>query len=90
MESDHVQEQATFGLGLTSVEPNEIGIDEFVDWCRKADSQVMQAVNMGRILRTPEIWLNTAAILGTFWSDLRRKNSVKIRITLRSGVWVKR
>jgi alpha-N-arabinofuranosidase len=63
-------------LAWTSVEPNEIGIDEFVDWCRKAGSQVMQAVNMGT--GTPADAGNLVEYCnhpsGTFWSDLRRKN----------------
>jgi alpha-L-arabinofuranosidase len=59
-----------------SVETNEIGIDEFVDWCRKVDTQVMAAVNLGT--GTPQDagymleYCNHPS--GTYWSDLRRKN----------------
>lgn len=34
-------------LAWLSTEKNEIGIDEFVDWSKKADTQIMGAVNMG-------------------------------------------
>ena len=30
-----------------SIETNQVGINEFADWCNKAGSQVMAAVNMG-------------------------------------------
>jgi len=59
-----------------SVETNEFGIDEFVDWCRKANAQVMAAVNLGT--GTPQDagymieYCNHPS--GTYWSDLRRKN----------------
>lgn len=63
-------------LAWRSIEPNEIGIDEFVDWSRKAGSQVMQAVNMGTGTPAEAGYLveycNHPS--GTFWSDLRRKN----------------
>ncbi len=63
-------------LAWKSIEPNEIGIDEFIDWCRKAGSQVMEAVNMGT--GTPAAAGNLVEYCnhpsGTYWSDLRRKN----------------
>ena len=62
-----------------SVETNQIGIDEFVDWCKKADTQVMAAVNLGT--GTPQDagymleYCNYPS--GTYWSDLRIKNGHK-------------
>lgn len=62
-----------------SVETNEVGIDEFVDWCRKVDTQVMAAVNLGT--GTPQDagymleYCNHPS--GTYWSDLRIKNGHK-------------
>ncbi len=59
-----------------TIEPNQIGIDEFVDWCRKAHTDVMAAVNLGT--GTPQDagdmieYCNYPA--GTYWSDLRIKN----------------
>ena len=63
-------------LAWKSIETNEIGIDEFVDWCQKAGSQVMEAVNLGT--GTPADAANLVEYCnhpgGTYWSDLRRKN----------------
>lgn len=63
-------------LAWKSIETNEIGIDEFVDWCKKADSQVMEAVNLGT--GTPADAGNLVEYCnhpsGTYWSDLRRAN----------------
>ncbi|MBP3909101.1 MAG: alpha-N-arabinofuranosidase [Turicibacter sp.] len=63
-------------LAWKSIEPNEVGIDEFVDWCKKSGTEIMGAVNMGT--GTPQ----DAAYLveycnfpgGTYYSDLRQKN----------------
>lgn len=63
-------------LAWKSIETNEIGIDEFVDWCKKANSEVMEAVNLGT--GTPAEagqlveYCNHPS--GTYWSDMRRKN----------------
>jgi alpha-N-arabinofuranosidase len=63
-------------LAWRSIETNEIGIDEFVDWCKKAGSQVMEAVNLGT--GTPADAGNLVEYCnhpsGTYWSDLRRAN----------------
>ncbi|HBE79446.1 MAG TPA: alpha-N-arabinofuranosidase [Firmicutes bacterium] len=63
-------------LAWKSVETNEIGIDEFVDWCQKAGSEVMEAVNLGT--GTPAEAANLVEYCnypaGTYWSDLRRQN----------------
>lgn len=63
-------------LAWRSIETNEIGIDEFADWAKKANTQVMAAVNLGT--GTPAEagymveYCNHPS--GTYWSDLRRKN----------------
>lgn len=63
-------------LAWKSIETNEIGIDEFADWCKKANSQVMEAVNLGTGNPAEAGYLveycNHPS--GTYWSDLRRKN----------------
>jgi alpha-N-arabinofuranosidase len=63
-------------LAWKSVETNEIGIDEFVDWCQKADSEVMEAVNLGTGTAAEAAnlveYCNHPS--GTYWSDLRRRN----------------
>ena len=59
-----------------TIESNQIGIDEFVDWCRKVGTQVMAAVNLGT--GTPQDagymieYCNYPQ--GTYWSDLRIRN----------------
>jgi alpha-N-arabinofuranosidase len=60
-------------LAWKSIETNEIGIDEFVDWAKKANTRVMAAVNLGT--GTPQ---DAGYMLeycnypvGTYWSDLR-------------------
>lgn len=62
-----------------SVESNQVGIDEFVDWCKKAGTKPMAAVNLGT--GTPQDagymmeYCNHPA--GTYWSDLRIQNGHK-------------
>lgn len=59
-----------------SVESNRVGIDEFVDWCRKAGTSPMLAVNLGTLgpdeARQEVEYCNHPG--GTAWSDLRRAN----------------
>ncbi len=59
-----------------TIEPNEIGIDEFVDWAAKSGTEVMGAVNMGT--GTPQDAGDLVEYCnferGTYWSDLRRAN----------------
>ncbi len=59
-----------------SIEPNEIGIDEFYDWSQKAGTSVMGAVNMGTgtIQDAGDMVEYCNFPGGTYWSDLRRKN----------------
>lgn len=66
-------------LAWRSIETNEIGIDEFYDWSRKAGTGIMAAVNMGT--GTPRQAGNLVEYCnfkgGTYWSDLRIKNGHK-------------
>jgi alpha-N-arabinofuranosidase len=61
-------------LAWRSVEPNQVGIDEFVDWTNKVNTNVMAAVNLGT--GTPQQagemveYCNHPG--GTYWSDLRK------------------
>lgn len=63
-------------LAWKSVESNLVGIDEFVDWARKAHTEVMAAVNLGT--GSPQDagymleYCNHPS--GTYWSDLRISN----------------
>lgn len=61
------------------IEPNEVGIDEFQEWAKRAQTEVMMAVNLGT--RGPEEAKNLVEYCnfpsGTDYSDLRVKNGFK-------------
>ncbi|OCT11205.1 alpha-N-arabinofuranosidase [Paenibacillus pectinilyticus] len=60
-------------LAWRTIEPNLIGLNEFMDWCRKANTDAMMAVNLGT--RGPDeardIIEYSNITGGTYWSDLR-------------------
>ncbi|MDO4650534.1 MAG: alpha-N-arabinofuranosidase [Eubacteriales bacterium] len=66
-------------LAWRSLETNEIGLNEFSNWAKKVDSEVMMAVNLGS--RGMEDALNLLEYCnhpgGTAYSDLRRKHGVE-------------
>lgn len=66
-------------LAWRSTEPNLVGINEFASWCRKAGTQVMEAVNLGT--RGIEAACNLLEYCnhpsGTKYSDLRISHGVK-------------
>ncbi len=63
-------------LAWFTTETNEVGLHEFVDWCKKADTAPMYSVNLGT--RNADAARNVVEYAnhpsGTYWSDLRRKN----------------
>lgn len=63
-------------LAWRSVETNQFGTDEFVDWCHAAGTEPMMAINLGTrgldSARNIIEYCNHPE--GTYWSDLRRKN----------------
>ncbi|GGF97955.1 arabinosylfuranosidase ArfA [Paenibacillus abyssi] len=63
-------------LAWRTIETNEFGFNEFVDWAKKANTEVMMAVNLGTrgidAARNLVEYSNHAS--GTYWSDLRRKH----------------
>ena len=63
-------------LAWFTIEPNEVGIDEFQAWAKRAGSEIMMAVNLGT--RGVEDAKNLVEYCnfpgGTYYSDLRRKN----------------
>ena len=63
-------------LAWMSVETNQFGVDEFVDWCRAANSAPMFAVNLGtRGIEAARDMLEYCNFPGgTLWSDRRRAN----------------
>jgi len=63
-------------LAWKTTETNEVGLHEFVHWAKKANAEVMYAVNLGT--RNPQ---NAREVVeyanhksGSYWSDLRIKN----------------
>lgn len=63
-------------LAWRTTETNEFGLHEFCNWAKKADTEVMYAVNLGT--RTPLDARNVVEYAnhksGTYYSDLRIKN----------------
>lgn len=63
-------------LAWRTIEPNEVGVNEFADWVRKAGSQAMMAVNLGTrgvdAARNLVEYCNHPG--GTYYSDLRIKH----------------
>ncbi len=66
-------------LAWKTTETNEVGIHEFAAWAKKANTEVMYAVNLGTgtpaDARDVVEYANHKA--GTYLSDLRRKNGAK-------------
>ncbi len=66
-------------LAWNTTETNEVGIHEFADWAKKANTEVMYAVNLGT--RTPDDARRVVEYLnhpgGSELSDLRVKNGRK-------------
>ncbi len=65
-------------LAWNTTETNEIGINEFMAWCKKASTAPMMAVNLGThgpdAARNLVEYCNHPA--GTYWSDWRKSHGV--------------
>lgn len=61
-------------LAWRTIETNEIGTNEFVDWAHKVNSEVMMAVNLGTrgVDAARNLIEYTNHPGGTYWSDLRK------------------
>lgn len=63
-------------LAWRTIETNEVGVNEFVEWARRVDAEVMMAVNLGTrgidAARNLVEYCNHPG--GTYWSDLRRSH----------------
>ncbi len=70
---------ARLELAWFTVETNEVGVNEFASWAKKAGTEVMMAVNLGTAgtdqARNLVEYCNHPS--GTYWSDLRRLHGVK-------------
>ena len=66
-------------LAWMTTETNEVGLHEFAEWAKRADSSVMYAINLGTrgvdAARNVVEYANHPG--GTYWSDLRRKNGAE-------------
>jgi len=66
-------------LAWFAIENNEIGTDEFAEWCRRVGAEANLAVNLGT--RGPDAARNLVEYCnfpsGTYWSDLRVQNGYK-------------
>ena len=71
------------------IENNHFGLDEFVDWAKKADTDIMMAVNLEQEdRRKPEIFWNTVILRAVpITATCVRPMVMQSRITLRPGVW---
>ncbi len=63
-------------LAWASVETNEIGIDEFQEWAKRADTEIMMAVNLGTRGADEARQLVEYCNLDTdtYYADMRRRN----------------
>jgi alpha-N-arabinofuranosidase len=70
---------ARLDLAWTTLESNKIGLNEFAEWCRRANTGMMYAVNLGTkgadAARNVVEYCNFPK--GTYWSDLRRSHGVE-------------
>lgn len=66
-------------LAWKSLETNEIGIHEFMNWSKKVNSDVDMAVNLGTrgISEACDLLEYCNHDRNTYWSDLRRKNGAE-------------
>ena len=66
-------------LAWATLESNRVGLNEFAEWCRLANSELMYAINLGT--RDAEAARNVVEYCnfpkGTLWSDLRRGHGVE-------------
>ena len=66
-------------LAWNTTEPNTFGTNEFMEWCKKANTECMMAVNLGT--RGPDEARNLVEYCnhksGSYWSDLRRSHGVE-------------
>ena len=67
-------------LAWFTTETNEVGLHEFIDWCREANTECMYAINLGTrgvdAARAVVEYANHPG--GSYWSDLRRQNGAEL------------
>jgi len=77
---------ARLDLAWKTVEPNEVGLHEFIAWADEVGAEVNMAINMGT--RGVEAAGNIVEYCnhpgGTYWSDLRRKNGAELPFKIKT------
>lgn len=73
------QRKKRLDLAWRTLETNEVGLQEFAAWCRKVDSEIMMAVNLGTRGTADALNLLEYCNLDTdsYYADLRRKHGVQ-------------
>ncbi|GAA5415987.1 intracellular exo-alpha-(1-_5)-L-arabinofuranosidase [Paraliobacillus ryukyuensis] len=73
-------------LAWRVTETNEIGTNEFMDWAKKVNTDVMMAVNLGTrgidAARNLIEYMNHPG--GTYWSDLRRSHGSELPYNIKT------
>lgn len=73
---DKSKRPSRMDLAWQTTEPNEVGLDEFQEWAKRASTEVMMAVNLGT--GTPDEARNCVEYCNldtdTYYANLRRKN----------------
>ncbi|MBE6618840.1 MAG: alpha-N-arabinofuranosidase [Ruminococcaceae bacterium] len=73
---DRAKRPKKIDLAWNSIETNEVGVDEFQEWIKRANSELMMAVNLGT--RGPDDARNLVEYCNgdtdTYYANLRRKN----------------
>lgn len=73
------QRKTRLDLAWRTLENNEVGLQEFAAWCRKVNSEIMMAVNLGTRDTADALNLLEYCNLDTYsyYADLRRKHGVQ-------------
>lgn len=73
------QRPTRLDLAWRSIEPNDLGLDEFVPWARSVGAEPMMAVNLGTrgVHEAIDVLEYTNHPGGTYWSDLRAEHGAK-------------
>ena len=73
------QRKKRLDLAWRTLESNEVGLKEFAAWCRKVNSEIMMAVNLGTRGTADALNLLEYCNLDTnsYYADLRRKHGVQ-------------
>ena len=64
-------------LAWSTIETNQVGIDEFQEWAKRANTEIMMAVNLGTrgADEARQLVEYCNAETDTYYADMRRKNA---------------